>query len=112
MRLHFVGDILSTNFKLVGSTMQEYRDVLVDTGAFKSGLPFLDCINENLQYRGTHPASGLFGSDVLPLFKCRLELEIGDSHELEVLGLPLTFPLIGRDILSKYDLSIDWMGRT
>lgn len=112
MRLHFVGNILSTNFKLVGSDLPDYQNVLVDTGAFKTGLPFQDCISQTLQYRGLHSASGLFGSDVLPLFRCTLEFETGDSHELEVLGLPLTYPLIGRDILSKYEFTLDWMGRT
>ena len=110
MQLHFVGNILSTNMKVIGSTVPEYLDALIDTGAFKTGIPLPDC--QNLEYQGVHPTSGLFGSESLPLFKCRIELETGDTHKLEILGLPLSEPLIGRDILSKYELDIDFPGRT
>lgn len=111
MRIAFVGTILCTKTTAIGSAEKTYDAALIDTGAFKSGLPLKDCQDLNLTFIGTHYASGLYGEDVLPVFECQFDFEDNDLHMISILGLPLDQALIGRDILSKYKLIIDWPQR-
>lgn len=98
--------------KIVGTTRKDYPSVLIDTGAFKTGIPFTDCIELGLTYVGVHGASGLFGSDDLPVFECKMVFDDGEIYDsLQVLGLPMEYALIGRDILSNYRLVIDWVAQ-
>ncbi len=113
MQLFFGSNILFARMRIMGTAMREYDKVLVDTGAFKTCIPFTDCIQLRLQFVGTHNASGLFGEGELPLFECNIAFDDNDSHSaLTVLGVPMDAPLIGRDILSKYKFEIDWVSKT
>jgi predicted aspartyl protease len=112
MRLRFVNDVLCTHVTFVGLITKVYPDAMIDTGAFKTCLPLQDCRELNLSFTGgTYMASGLYGTGNLPVYTCQLDFNDNDLHFIEILGTPDGQPLIGRDILTKYRLDIDWTRR-
>lgn len=83
---------------------------IVDTGAGITSLP--EIVIENL---GPLPYTEIKVKSPLDknrtsskkLYKVRLELRDGTSHEIEVLGISRNYGIIGRDVLHQYKIVLD-----
>lgn len=88
----------------------EYVEVIADTGAGITSLPqnVIDALGP-LQYTTINVRSPFDRNrqTAMVLYSVCLRIENGITHEIEVLGIPRKYGILGRDILNNYKIVLD-----
>jgi hypothetical protein len=97
-----------------------YENVLVDTGAWNTGIPLDDIIpptatppQANLKFMGAASVTGLNFNGSISMFEANLKVgEEEEYQKVQVAGLPMPLPVLGLEIIRQYKWEIDWKLRT
>lgn len=116
MRVFFNNNAIFTDlevFSTISEWSKKYDACIIDTGAWNTAIPTNDIMPSNtsmvnLRYSGNHFTRGLGFEGDLPMFEADL-LVGGDTYKgVQVQGIPMRWPILGREIISRYRWEINW----
>ncbi len=123
MKVVFVDNALFTELEVsstIATWSKKYDACVIDTGAWNTAIPIDDIIppsitssRANLKYRGQHYTTGLGFEGELSIFEATLLVGGEETyHNAQVVGVPMKWPILGREIISLYKWEIDWKSKT
>jgi hypothetical protein len=122
LQLFFEGTGVFTKLKVsstVTSWSREYK-AMIDTGAFNTAIPLADIKLPNvtptilnLKYLHTHQTSGVNLDGLLDVYEATLLVGEEDEYRnVPVVGAPMKWAVIGREIMKLFKWEIDWKLKT
>lgn len=123
MRVFFDGNRILTKLKISSTVTEwtkEYPTALIDTGASKTIIPIEDILPpntqpqvKNLEFSGTTKMKRIGSEMMVSVFHANFLVGGEDQfNNAYVVGAPISFVVIGQEIISQYKWEIDYKSGT